>query len=419
MGKKPAEVKPIKAKPVPVPGYTEKGTALPTSVPTAPATATSAPAQAAIPTPAAPAPATPAPVVAAAQTTASAPAPAPEPVIEEIDPNSLLPSAIETKALSKFKVGIDEISAFKSMIDVVSYLVDELLFAFSKDALHFTAIDSSHVAMLAVTLLKEYFADWQISNPCVFNTQVADFLKIMKRANAADNVSLEYDGKSDSKGDKATTVKFIEVHMSNGKSNRKFKIKGRDIDSGLTNGMEIDNALRFVKGFLEKSNETRVRFKIDIATLGEIVKDATLISDIVTLIGHKETKTVTFNALGDCGDYEVSMVAKDKGEIRDFKADIDTETIYSLMFIENILKMGNLCTEVTITSINQGPMLFDFQIIKGKKAVGNLLYLVAPRAHDDDMNIEEEGEDETAPDPAAGEEAGEDEAGEGEDEPKA
>jgi len=408
MGKKPAEsvTKPIKAKPVPLPGA-------------APATIAPAAAPATAPVAAAPATATsPAAAPPAAAPAAPAPEPAPEPVIEEIDPNSLLPSAIETKALSKFKVSIDEISAFKSMIDVVSYLVDDLLFAFSKDALHFTAIDSSHVAMLAVTLLKEYFADWQISNPCVFNTQVADFLKIIKRANAADNVSLEYDGKSDSKGDKVA-VKYVEVHMSNGKSKRKFKIKGKDIDSGFTNGMEIDQALKFVKGFLEKSNETRVRFKIDVAALGEIVKDAALISDIVTLVGHKDTKTVTFNALGDTGDYEVSMESKDKdSEIRDFKADIDTETIYSLMFIENILKMGNLCTEVTITSMNHGPMLFDFQIIKGKKAVGNLLYLVAPRAHDENMDIEEEGEDETPPDPAAGEgseeEAGEDEAGEGE-----
>ena len=77
------------------------------------------------------------------------------------------------------------------------------------------AIDSSHVAMLIGSLLKEYFTEWKISAPCVFNTQVGDFLKIIRRANANDIMKMAYSGKA-----KDTAAKFIEINMNNGKSSR-------------------------------------------------------------------------------------------------------------------------------------------------------------------------------------------------------
>jgi proliferating cell nuclear antigen len=277
-----------------------------------------------------------------------------------------------------FSATLENSRILKGIIEAISFLIDETYVYVYPTGLKLNAIDSSHVAMLLAFLPKELFTDYKCSQDSKIGINVQDLIKILRRAKANDEIQLQLDKK-----DKNTLL----ITMKSDKSTRTFKLKSKEIP-----GYDAKE-----EGLLESFEETLkdkfcATIQLEGAVLDEIVKDALIISDLIKVQVMSAEKVINFTASDESGEVAIEIDLEGKG-VLDKKVQNDAEGIYSLNFLENIIKIQSITEHFEIALGNNIPMKIKGAITSsaGNPTEGKIVYLLAPRV--EDQNEDEFGDD--------------------------
>ncbi len=277
-----------------------------------------------------------------------------------------------------FSATLENSRILKGIIEAISFLIDETYVYVYPTGLKLNAIDSSHVAMLLAFLPKELFTEYKCSQDSKIGINVQDLIKILRRAGSKDEIQLQLDKK-----DKNTLL----ITMKSDKSTRTFKLKSKEIP-----GYDAKE-----EGLLESFEETlkdkfSATIQLEGAVLDEIVKDALIISDLLKVQVQSAEKVINFTAFDESGEVDIEIDLEGKG-VLDKKVTNDAEGIYSLNFLENIIKIQSITNNFEIALGNNIPMKIKGAITSsaGNPTEGKIVYLLAPRV--EDQNEDEFGDD--------------------------
>jgi len=288
----------------------------------------------------------------------------------------------------EFSATLENSRILRGIIEAISFLIDETyLFAYPT-GLKMNAIDSSHVAMLLANLPKEIFSDYKSSEDFKIGINVQDLVKILKRAKSSDEIQLQLEKK-----DKNTLL----IKMKSEKSTRTFKLKSKEIQ-----GYDAKE-----EGLLESFEETlKDKFSATIVLEGdvidEIVKDALIISDLIKIQVMKAERALNFTAYDESGEVDIELDLDGKGVLDSKDVKNDAEGIYSLNFLENIIKIQSITENFEIALGNNIPMKIKGTITDASNnpTEGKIVYLLAPRVEEqgeqdfgDDLKAEDTEED--------------------------
>lgn len=283
-----------------------------------------------------------------------------------------------------FNATLDSPKVLKGIFEAISFLIDETYLFCGPEGMKMHAIDSSHVAMLLAVLPKELFTAFTCNEECKVGINIQDFIKILRRAKANDEIQLRVD-----KVDKNTLI----IKMKSDKSTRTFKIKSKEIQ-----GYDAKE-----EGLLE-SFETTLKDKftatitLEGTVLDEVVKDALIISDLVKINVRAVDKILAFSASDESGEVNVELDLGGKGTL-DSAVKSDAEGIYSLNFLENIIKIQAIADNFAIALGQNIPAKIEGNIVKLEAAdkagapaktiaTGKITYLLAPRVEDQGEGID-------------------------------
>jgi proliferating cell nuclear antigen len=277
-----------------------------------------------------------------------------------------------------FSATLDNSRILKGIIEAISFLIDETYVYVYPTGLKLNAIDSSHVAMLLAFLPKELFTEYKCSQDSKIGINVQDLIKILRRAGSKDEIQLQLDKK-----DKNTLL----ITLKSDKSTRTFKLKSKEIP-----GYDAKE-----EGLLESFEETlkdkfTATIQMEGGVLDEIVKDALIISDLLKVQVMSAEKVINFTAFDESGEVDIEIDLEGKG-VLDKKVLNDAEGIYSLNFLENIIKIQSITNNFEIALGNNIPMKIKGAITStsGNPTEGKIVYLLAPRV--EDQNEDEFGDD--------------------------
>jgi len=307
-----------------------------------------------------------------------------------------LPVPASTAGVS-FSATLENSRIIKGIVEAVMYLIDETYMYMSPSGLKLNAIDSSHVAMLLAFLPREMFTDYKCPADTKVGITVMDLVKILRRAGSKDEIQFVIDTKDKN---------MLHVIMKGERAKSTYKIKSKEIP-----GYDARE-----EGLLESFEETlKDKFSATIhmegPVLGDIVKNALIISDLMKVQVMSAEKVMNFNASDESGEVAIEIDLEGKG-VLDKKVQGDAEGIYSLNFLENIIKIQSITSNFKIALGNNIPMRIEGAIKAsdkddGKPSTGNpvegkIVYLLAPRVEDndefsDDVDDDEAGSSEPVP----------------------
>jgi proliferating cell nuclear antigen len=279
-----------------------------------------------------------------------------------------------------FLAKLSSASTLKSIVDIISFLIDETPMVIDSTGIHMAAIDSSHVAMLFANFPKEMFDEFKAPPEEVkIGLTVGDLHKILKRAKSSDEIEIGPDG------DKKNG---LVIRMTSEKTKRTFKLKSKDIP-----GDESANISTYSKSLDDKFTST---FTIESSSMDEIVKDALIVSDLITIAMSKE-KELKISATDDSGNGEVEIImdaGKDgwNASVKDAAAGI-----YSLNFLENFAKLSSISGAFTVSIGSNVPARIVCNTGDAEHPGAEITYFLAPRVedqNDDDWDTEESDKEE-------------------------
>ena len=285
-------------------------------------------------------------------------------------------------------------------MDAVSFLIDETTVRVNGSGMYINAIDSSHVAMLFARFPKEMFVEYQSTGEDIdIGISVADFLKILKRAKAADGIELSSGG---AKGDKGGARDLI-VRMISDRTKRTFTLKGK--------APTHDDNVNIDTFSASLDPKFTASFSIESGMLDEIVKDAIIMSDLIDVFMSPE-KGLKFSAEDDSGSGELEIDIDANGGEWESAVTGESAGKYSLAFLENIAKISSVAERFVISIGSNIPMKLRCDASADGSAGASITYFLAPRVdddQDDDIDGESGSEELDELDEEAGQPAGEDE----------
>ncbi|MHA1697258.1 MAG: hypothetical protein ACTSWN_00295, partial [Promethearchaeota archaeon] len=208
---------------------------------------------------------------------------------------------------------------------------------------------------------------------------------ILKRIGGDNKLELEH---------KSKDPNTLYIRTKSAKSTKTFKLKSKEINE--LDLIEEDADLKYDETLGSRIAST---FQLESSLLDEIIKDASIISEIIKIQVVPAEKVVIFQAEDESGELEVEIDLEGEG-VLDYDVKNESEGSYSLNFLENILKIQSIVDSFSISLGNNIPIK-----IEGSLPVenGKVVYFLAPRIEDDadyedefeydDMDFESEEED--------------------------
>ncbi|MFX0098302.1 MAG: proliferating cell nuclear antigen (pcna) [Candidatus Hodarchaeota archaeon] len=282
-----------------------------------------------------------------------------------------------------FIAALENPRIIRGIIEAISFLIDETYLYAYPSGVKMNAIDSSHVAMLLAQLPKEIFTEYECKEQFKIGLNVADISKILRRAKSEDTVELIR---------KSEEPNTLLIRMKSERSTRTFKLKSKEIQ-------EYDEKEENIMETFEETLQDKFTSSISMEgpLLDEIIKDALIISDLIKVQIMSAESLINFLAYDESGEVEVELDLKGGGGgILDSEVKGDSEGLYSLNFLENIIKIQAVVDNFKISLGSNIPMKMEG--LFGEN--GRIVYLLAPRVEDEeedefdeDFDAEDFGDD--------------------------
>ena len=230
----------------------------------------------------------------------------------------------------------------KSIIDVISPLVNEVKFKITPKSISLRAVDPAHVAMVDLEVKNEAFEEYKADN-MELGVDVDKLTSIMRLSSKGDMVSLEYE--------EETNLLTIKI----GNLVRKIGL----LDTAGMSDPKMPN--------LELPST--VSLKASEISKGVMASEA--ISDHLALSISKDN--FELSAEGDTDTVNLKLT---KDLLLDIKSTTDSRSLFSIDYFSNMIKPINGDIPITIMLGNDNPIRVEFDIADSK---GHVVYLLAPR----------------------------------------
>jgi len=245
---------------------------------------------------------------------------------------------------------------WKTIVSTLQNLTEEASFDVDSSGVRFRAMDPSHIALIDLVWEAGGFEKFEFrgkeGEKDRFAVRVEDFAKIIKRADRNDSVTISRDGASD-----ALQIKLGE--------NRNFEFHLLEKDSvSSTPVPKLDLASKF-----SMSSAAFERVLDDISALTNHVK-----------ITAAPSGTLTLSGKGDAGSAKIVFA---QGELVKFDSPQESDSVYSLEYIQKVLKPASSSSEVVEFSFgSKMPLLASVNVGDPTKSKLKLTFFLAPRTSD-------------------------------------
>lgn len=279
-----------------------------------------------------------------------------------------------------FEATIDSASILKPVFSLIQNIVEETIISVEKDGIETLAMDTAHVVMILVNLPPDMFSKYECFEKWNANVKVIDVVKIFARATIEDIVKLNRKGTS------------LGIMFEREKVKRRFTLKTQELPGNNLNAFEEErDQLKSLRGSLEE--KFLLRFTIGADILEEIVKDAEIISDLITIKGDKQGNTLNITASDDAGDVEseldlstdanaIAKLIMFKDENLDGEKVTSASAIYALQFLREIVKFKDITKTFTISMGQDIPIMIEMDVGNYCQYCGTLFAETKLQAHE-------------------------------------
>lgn len=235
----------------------------------------------------------------------------------------------------------------RTIIDILTVLVEEAKFNFSEGHIEVRAVDPSHVAMIRMEVDAAAFEAWESEDASV-GLELTKLRDLIGLAGAEDLIEMGYD-----EADGRVNIQVGEINRMIRPLDRTAmlepRVPGVDLTSRVTlSGVKFSRALRAAKQ----------------------------VGDLVTLSLNAQTFSVHVS-----GDTDAVNVSYDAGELEDLETDGPVKSQYSLQYLQPMAKrIEGIVESVTVNFGENYPLKLEFEFVGG---AGRCIYFLAPRIEGD------------------------------------
>ncbi|KAI0502104.1 proliferating cell nuclear antigen-like [Dendrobium catenatum] len=253
-------------------------------------------------------------------------------------------------------------SLLKKVIEAIKDLVTDANFDCSATGLSLQAMDSSHVALVALLLRSEGFEHYRCDRNISMGMNLNNMSKMLKCAGNDDIITI----KGDDGGD---TITFMFESPNQDKISD-FEMKLMDIDS---EHLGIPEA------------EYHAIVKMPSSEFSRICKDLSSIGDTVVISVTKEG--VKFTTRGDIGTANIvcrqnkTIDKPDEATIIEMNEPVSLT--FALRYLNSFTKATSLSESVTISLSSDLPVVIEYKIAD----MGYIRFYLAPKIEDDEEDI--------------------------------
>ncbi|KAL9226658.1 hypothetical protein vseg_002445 [Gypsophila vaccaria] len=259
-----------------------------------------------------------------------------------------------------FELRLVQGNLLKKVIDAIKDLVNEANFDCSSTGFSLQAMDSSHVALVALLLRSEGFEHFRCDRSFSMGMSIANLGKLLKCASPDDIITLKADDGTDS-------VTFMFESPSQNKISD-IEMKLMDIDSDHL-------------GIPEAEYDAIVQMPA--SEFANICSSLSSIGDTVTISVSKEG--VTFSTKGDIGSGNITCrrnTSTDKPEeatIIEMK--VPVVLTFAMKYMTTFTKATSLSNQVTISLSLDMPVVVEYKVAE----IGHIRYYLAPKIEEEEL----------------------------------
>ncbi|XP_020243736.1 proliferating cell nuclear antigen-like [Asparagus officinalis] len=261
-----------------------------------------------------------------------------------------------------FELRLVQGSLLKKVLESIKDLVTDANFDCSSSGFSLQAMDSSHVALVALLLRSEGFEHYRCDRNLSMGMNLNNMAKMLKCAGNDDIITI----KADDGGD---TVTFM-FESPNQDRISDFEMKLMDIDS---EHLGIPDA------------EYQAIVRMPSSEFSRICKDLSSIGDTVVISVTKEG--VKFSTRGDIGSANIvcrQNASVDKPEEATVIEMNDPVSLtFALRYMNSFTKATPLSETVTISLSSELPVVVEYKVAD----MGYIRYYLAPKIEDEDEEM--------------------------------
>jgi proliferating cell nuclear antigen len=247
-----------------------------------------------------------------------------------------------------FRATLQDIGVIKDSLDSIAALITEGTFRINEDGMRLTAMDPASVAMVDFRILPSAFLDFSAPEEEVITLNITNFVEVLKRARANDQISLEL---ADNK---------LKITMK-GDFKRNFSLPIIDTLPGSQKVPDL---------------EFKGRVVLATSALKEGIKDASMVSDCV--IFEADPTTFVVNSMGDTSETRMEL-KKDAVSLEELEISTQIKSKYSIDYLEKMLKGAKFADSVKLQFSSDYPLRMDLVAVDKIQ----LSFVLAPRVDTD------------------------------------
>ncbi|KAG6550965.1 hypothetical protein Mapa_007580 [Marchantia paleacea] len=247
----------------------------------------------------------------------------------------------------------------KKVLDAIKDLVTDANFDCNESGFQLQAMDSSHVALVALLLRSDGFEQYRCDRNISMGMNLGNMAKMLRCANNDDIITI----KADDGGDSVTFM----FESPNQDKVSDFEMKLMDIDSEHLGIPETEH---------------HAIIKMPSAEFARICRDLSTIGDTVLIAVTKSE--VKFTTQGDIGSANVVCRQNNSVDNKDDQTVIDmnepVSLTFALRYLNSFTKATTLSSTVTLSMSKELPVVVEYKIAE----VGHIRFYLAPKIEDEE-----------------------------------
>ena len=235
--------------------------------------------------------------------------------------------------------------ALKTLFEVLKDVLTDVNMVFNKDGIKLVAMDSSHVALVYMSLEAENFEPYTCDREYTVGMNMLNMYKIFRVIGTNDVLDISLD----------ETEVYLNVDIANAKkkTRTKFKVKLLDIDDDMMAppDLQLTTVTPMISADFQK-------FGRDMANLGHDLD--------VNITRNKDG--LLFKCDGDFAEQE-TLIEDDNEDATEVSND------YSLKYLNTFAKATNLCPTVQIFLESNYPLILRYEVAQ----LGDICFCLSHR----------------------------------------
>ena len=250
---------------------------------------------------------------------------------------------------------VGDVTAFKSVLESVGKLIDEVKLEFTPEGLSVKAMDRAKVCAVVLELNKDFFDSYEVEERTEIGVNLSEVAKIVKRAKKTDTVVLSIGGEK-----KDRLLISLE-----GKGKREFSVP-------------VLASVEQQTPPLEQLNKFTAKANVDTDVFESAVKDVSLFAETLKIEVKKEGENSPAKLMFSGGsELEQAQVVVDATTDIYFTAEGEGKSAYPIDYLKNTLKAVKLVDRMDLELGNEYPLRITIDLGTGK-----IVFVIAPRVEE-------------------------------------